>query len=89
MPPSRNASGVEPPADDATPETFSSIAMPGASTDTEIAMASQTLSEPCASSSWPVVTSRLRSTSAMVVPPLLHFLAAAAGSAMRTVPSSR
>src|SRR5580692_6025672 len=51
MPPSRNASGVEPPLVAATPETLSSIAMPGASTDTEIAMASGSRSEPRASAS--------------------------------------
>src|SRR5690349_15340236 len=50
MPPSRNASGVDPPATAATPVTLSSIAMPGAITDTEIAMASHRRSEPCASS---------------------------------------
>ena len=50
MPPSRNASGVDPPPTAATPVTFSSIAMPGAITDTEIAMASHRRSEPCASS---------------------------------------
>ena len=50
MPPSRNASGVEPPATIDTPDTLSSIAIPGAITDTEIAMASQILSEPWASS---------------------------------------
>src|ERR1700729_3054936 len=55
MPPSRNARGVEPPLVAATPETLSSIAMPGASTDTEIAMASGSRSVPRAS--WlPVAT---------------------------------
>src|SRR6202035_5433635 len=51
MPPSRNARGVEPPLVAATPETLSSIAMPGASTDTEIAMASGSRSVPRASAS--------------------------------------
>src|ERR1700728_1542651 len=55
MPPSRNARGVEPPLVAATPETLSSIAMPGASTDTEIAMASGSRRVPRAS--WlPVAT---------------------------------
>src|ERR1700727_2599360 len=35
MPPSRNANGVEPPLVAATPETLSSIAMPGATTGTQ------------------------------------------------------
>src|SRR6185312_12031920 len=48
-PPSRNARGVEPPLVAATPETLSSIAMPGASTDMEIAMASGSRSVPRAS----------------------------------------
>src|SRR5580692_12410640 len=51
MPPSRNARGVEPPLVAATPETLSSIAMPGASTDTEIAMASGNRRVPRASAS--------------------------------------
>src|ERR1700735_762073 len=60
-PPSRNASGVEPPATAATPDTLSSMAMPGASTDTEMAMASQSRSEPWASSplAAPVIRSGL------------------------------
>src|SRR5215469_3851990 len=58
-PPSRNASGVDPPATADTPLTFSSIAIPGAMTDTEIAMASQRRSEPCASS--PVAAPGIRS----------------------------
>jgi len=40
---------VEPPLTPATAEVFSSIAIPGASTDTEIAIASQIRSDPCAS----------------------------------------
>jgi hypothetical protein len=48
MPPSRNASGVEPPLTAATPVTLSSIAMPGAITETEIAMASHRRSVPWA-----------------------------------------
>src|SRR5215813_3735320 len=59
IPPSRNASGVEPPATAATPVTLSSIAIPGAITDTEIAMASHKCSEPCASS--PVAAPGMRS----------------------------
>src|SRR5215467_8062966 len=58
-PPSRNASGVDPPATAATPVTLSSIAMPGAITDTEIAIASQRRSDPCASS--PVAAPGIRS----------------------------
>ncbi len=56
MPPSRNASGVEPPATSATPGTLRSMAMPGASTDTEMATASQVLSAPRASVLAPSVT---------------------------------
>ena len=56
MPPSRNASGVDPPATIATPGTLRSMAMPGASTDTEIATASQVLSAPRASVLVPSVT---------------------------------
>src|ERR1700722_3437947 len=51
MPPSRNANGVEPPLVAATPETLSSIAMPGASTETEIAIASGSRRGPRASAS--------------------------------------
>src|SRR5882724_656488 len=58
-PPSRNASGVEPPLTAATPDTLRSMAMPGASTDTEMAMASHSRSEPCASS--PVAAPGIRS----------------------------
>src|SRR5262249_60468823 len=53
MLPSRNASGVEPPATAATPVTLSSIAMPGAITETEMAMASHRRSVPWASSPVP------------------------------------
>ena len=59
MPPSRKASGVEPPAATATPDVLSSIAMPGAISDTEIAMASHRRREPCASS--PVAAPGIRS----------------------------
>src|SRR5450432_4059202 len=68
-PPSRNASGVEPPATAATPDTLSSIAMPGASTDTEIAMASHSRSEPCAS--WPLAAPGIRSGLVLAIFPLL------------------
>src|ERR1700679_4026697 len=51
MPPSRNAKGVEPPLVAATPDTLSSIAMPGASTETEIAIASGSRRVPRASAS--------------------------------------
>src|SRR5580700_6744532 len=64
MPPSRNANGVEPPLVAATPETLSSIAMPGASTDTEIAMASGSRRVPRASS-LPVATPNSERVSAM------------------------
>ena len=85
MPPSRNAKGVEPPLVAATPETLSSIAMPGASTETEIAMASGSRSVPRASAS----------ARATLGPELIWamevFLSAASGcySGMRTVWSSR
>jgi len=65
MPPSRNASGVDPPLTRATPLTFSSIAMPGAITDTEIAMASIRRSEPCASS--PVAAPGIRAGSVLAM----------------------
>src|SRR6201996_6234507 len=64
IPPSRNARGVEPPLVAATPETLSSIAMPGASTGTEIAMASGSRSVPRASS-LPVATPSSERVSAM------------------------
>src|ERR1700684_4623158 len=51
MPPSRNAKGVEPPLVAATPDTLSSIAMPGASTETEIAIAAGSRRVPRASAS--------------------------------------
>src|ERR1700733_13742602 len=69
-PPSRKASGAEPPATAATPDTFSSIAMPGASTDTEMAMASQSRSEPWASS--PLAAPVIRS--GLVFPAMTAFL---------------
>src|ERR1700691_3122268 len=70
MPPSRNARGVEPPLVAATPETLSSIAMPGASTDTEIAMASGSRRVPRAS--WlPVATPDSERVWAMGVPLLI------------------
>src|SRR5450755_709995 len=68
-PPSRNASGVEPPLTAATPDTLRSIAIPGASTDTEIAMASQSRSEPCASS--PVAAPGIRSGLVLAMFPFL------------------
>src|ERR1700761_107967 len=64
IPPSRNARGVEPPLVAATPETLSSIAMPGASRDTEIAMASGSRSVP-RGSSLPVATPSSERVSAM------------------------
>src|ERR1700679_3373060 len=70
MPPSRNARGVEPPLVAATPETLSSIAMPGASTDTAIAMASGGRRVPRAS--WlPVATPDSERVWAMGVPLLI------------------
>src|SRR5579875_1076240 len=69
MPPSRNASGVEPPLTAATPDTLSSMAMPGASTETEIAMASGRRSAPWASSPLAVLVSRSGSILAIVRPP--------------------
>ena len=68
-PPSRNASGVEPPATAETPLTLSSIAMPGAITDTEIAIASHRRSEPCASSPLPAPV--IRSGLVLAMAPVL------------------
>ena len=53
MPPSRKASGVDPPATTATPGTLRSIAIPGAMTDTEMATASHVLRVPFARPSLP------------------------------------
>src|ERR1700685_3585983 len=75
MPRTRNASGVEPPATAATPDTLSSIAIPGASTDTEIAMASQSRSEPWASS--PVAAPGIRSGLVLAMFPFLSLRPAA------------
>ena len=71
MPPSRKASGVEPPATAATPVTLSSMAIPGAITDTEMAMASQSRSEPCASS--PLPAPGIRSGLVLAMAPFLSF----------------
>src|SRR6185437_1956323 len=71
MPPSRKASGVEPPATNATPVTLSSMAIPGAITDTEMAMASQSRSEPCASS--PLPAPGIRSGLVLAMAPFLSF----------------
>jgi len=81
MPPSRKANGVEPPATADTPLTFSSIAIPGAMTDTEIAIASQRRSDPCASS--PAAVPGIRSGLVLAMIPVLSI-----HSAMRTVCSS-
>ena len=48
MPPSRKASGVEPPATAATPPVLSCIAMAGESTEILMAMASLVRNDPLA-----------------------------------------
>ncbi len=64
-PPSTNDSGVEPPATPATPPVLSAMAMPGASTDTLMAMASDVRSEPRASCPELEVTSTMGADSDM------------------------